>query len=128
MPSAAWIATAVAGNVLSGVEVPTTIRSIDCASTLRVLERGARRLHAEVGGELAGGRDVALADAGALHDPLVRRVDRPGEVGVGDGALGQIAAAAEDDGTRDGHEAASTFAASSRAWRTSVSLILLSSS
>jgi hypothetical protein len=32
MPSPSWTATAVAGNVLSGVEVATTIRSIDCAS------------------------------------------------------------------------------------------------
>src|ERR1044072_2247760 len=91
-------------------------------------ERRARGLQAEIGGELAGGRVVALAIAGALPDPLVRRVDLLGEVGVGDGALGQVAAAAEDDRTRDGHDAASTFAASSRAWRTSVSLILFSSS
>ena len=78
MPSAAWIATAVAGKVLSGVEVPTMIRSIDCAST-GVVERRPRGLHAEIGGELAVRRDVALADAGALHDPLVGRIDHPRE-------------------------------------------------
>ena len=33
MPSPAWIATALAGNVLSGVEVASTTRSIDWAST-----------------------------------------------------------------------------------------------
>src|SRR6478609_9285925 len=32
MPSPYWTATAVAGKVLSGVEVATTIRSIACAS------------------------------------------------------------------------------------------------
>ena len=78
----------------------------------------------------AVGRDVALADAGALHDPFVGCIDHPRQFGVGEGALRQIAAAAEDDGTCDSHEAASTLlaAASSLAWRTSVSLILLSSS
>jgi hypothetical protein len=33
MPRPACTVTAVAGNVLSGVEVPSTIRSIDCGST-----------------------------------------------------------------------------------------------
>src|SRR6266481_972010 len=33
MPSPCWTATAVAGNVLSGVEVASTIRSIACASS-----------------------------------------------------------------------------------------------
>jgi hypothetical protein len=34
MPSAAWIATALEGNVLSGVEVAQMMRSISCASIL----------------------------------------------------------------------------------------------
>jgi hypothetical protein len=33
MPRPAWTETAAAGKVLSGVEVASTIRSIDCAST-----------------------------------------------------------------------------------------------
>ena len=33
MPRPAWTATAVAGKVWSGVEVASTMRSIDCAST-----------------------------------------------------------------------------------------------
>ena len=35
--------------------------------------RGAQR---QIGGELARRRDMALADAGALHDPLVGGVER----------------------------------------------------
>ena len=109
---------------------PTTIRSIACASTPACASAARAAAIAEVGGHLAVGRDVALADAGALHDPLVGGVDHPRQFGVGEDALRQIAAAAEDDGTCDSHEAASTLpaAASSLAWRTSVSLILLSSS
>ena len=128
MPSAAWIATAVAGNVWSGVEVPTTIRSIDCASTLALSSaaRAAFRPRSEVNSPSAAMWRSRMPVRCTIHSSDVSTVLR--EVGVGDGALGQIAAAAEDDRTRDGHEAASTFAASSRAWRTSVSLILLSSS
>ena len=98
---------------------------------LRVGERGARRRKPEVGGEFAVGRDVALADAGALHDPFVGGIDHPRQIVIGEAARRQIAAAAENDGTCDGHEAAPPTllaAASSRAWRTSVSRILLSSS
>ena len=39
-------------------------------------QRRTRGLDCEVRGELALGGDVALADAGALHDPLVRSVNR----------------------------------------------------
>ena len=46
-------------------------------------ERRARRLGGEVGGELAIGGDVALADAGALRDPLVGRIDDPVEIVIG---------------------------------------------
>ena len=42
-----------------------------------------RRLLAEVGGRHAGIDDVPLADAGALQNPLVGRVDQLLEVGVG---------------------------------------------
>ena len=69
-------------------------------------KRGLRRLEPHVGGDLAGRRDVALADAGALDDPLVAGVDLAGELLVGEDALRQVAAAAEHDRTRDGHEAA----------------------
>ena len=36
--------------------------------------------------DCSGRRDVALPDAGALDDPLVRGVQRPGEIGVGEDA------------------------------------------
>ena len=75
MPSPFWTATAVAGKVLSGVEVASTIRSIDCASMPASVERGARGIDRQMRGELALGGDVALPDAGALHDPLVGRID-----------------------------------------------------
>ena len=106
MPSAACTETALAGNVLSGVEVASTIRSIDSRIDLRVGERRARRRNAEVGGHLAVRRDVARADAGALHDPFVGGVDHPRQIVIAEAALRQVAAAAEDDRTCHGHEAA----------------------
>ena len=39
-------------------------------------ERGLGRLDRQVGGQLAVGGDMALANAGALHDPFVGGVDR----------------------------------------------------
>ena len=41
-----------------------------------------RRADGHAGGGLARGGDVALADAGALQDPLVGRVDHALEIGV----------------------------------------------
>src|SRR4051812_37752 len=94
---------------------------------LGVFERRARGFHTQVGGEFACGRDMALTDAGALHDPFVGCVDGFRKIRVGKDALRQIAATAEYDGTCHDHEAAPSLAASSRAWRTRVSRILLSS-
>ncbi len=42
------MATAVRGNVLSGVEVASTIRSIDCMSIPALAIAALRRLEAEV--------------------------------------------------------------------------------
>jgi hypothetical protein len=42
---------------------------------MRIGERGARRMKREIGGDFAGCRDMALANAGALHDPFVGRLD-----------------------------------------------------
>ena len=83
-------------------------------------ERSLGGVDGEIGRHLAVRGDVTLADAGALHDPFVGGVDGRGEVRVAEGALRQIAAAAEHDGTCHGHEAASW------ACRTRVSRILLS--
>ena len=106
MPSPACTETAVAGKVLSGVEVASTIRSIDCASTPAAASAARAACERQVGGGLALGRDVALADAGALHDPFVGGVDHPRQLGIGEDAARQIAAAAEHDRTQHGHEAA----------------------
>ena len=54
---------------------------------------GARR---QVGGQLAVGRDVPLADAGAGDDPLVGGVQLMREFGVGQHPLRQVGAAADD--------------------------------
>ena len=55
--------------------------------------RGFQR---EIGRRLAGSRDVALADAGALDDPFVAGVDALGQFGIGEDGLGQIRAAADN--------------------------------
>src|SRR4030081_1422130 len=138
MPSPACTDTALAGNVLSGVAVASTIRSIDGASTWDAAsaafgallaragedsrrghdqadrrrfhmgrrERGFRRLDGEVRGVLAGGRDAALANAGALGDPFVGGVDLAGELGIGEDMLGQVAPDAQNDRPRHAHDAA----------------------
>ena len=72
----------------------------------RPAERGAGGGGRQVGGELPFGRDAAFEDAGALDDPFVRRVDHPREVFVGQHLLGQIPAAAGDDGPRHHQETA----------------------
>ena len=52
--------------------------------------------HREVRGQLALGRHPPLADPGALADPFVGGVETRGKVAIGDNALGQIAADADD--------------------------------
>jgi hypothetical protein len=58
----------------------------------RGLEGAATCVQREVRGELAVGGDVAFADAGASHDPVVARLDARLEVLVGEDLLGQVAA------------------------------------
>ena len=65
---------------------------------VRALERLLRGAHREVGCHLALFGDVPLADAGALHDPLVRRVDQLFEVGVGQDVLRRVRADTDDLG------------------------------
>src|SRR4029078_8471455 len=57
---------------------------------------GVRR---QMRGELAVGRDIALADAGALANPLVRCLDPLGKLLVGYHARRQIGAASLDHRT-----------------------------
>src|SRR5262249_24805612 len=60
---------------------------------LGAVERLARRRLGEVRGALAGRRDVALADAGALLDPFVAGRHPLGQLGMGAAGAGQMAAA-----------------------------------
>jgi hypothetical protein len=68
----------------------------------------------QIGRVLSRRGDVALTDAGPLHDPFVRRVDGFREILIGEDALGQIAAAAEHDRTHDTHVPTSPTACGSR--------------
>jgi len=56
----------------------------------RMMQRRARSLDRQVRGELALGGDVALADARALHDPLVGRINAARQFGIGQNPLRQI--------------------------------------
>ena len=82
----------VEGNIMSGVTVATIRRSMSvpslpaCSSACRAA--GSERSDSAC----VLGRDPALADAGALHDPLVRRVDQLRELVVRDHALGRVGA------------------------------------
>ena len=107
MPSAACTATAVAGKVLSGVEVAEHDQVDRLGVDAGVGQRRARRVDRQMRGELALGGDVALPDAGALHDPLVRGVDPRRQFGIGQDPLRQIGTAAEHDRTCCSHETAS---------------------
>ena len=60
-----------------------------------MVERAARRIGGEAAGRLAIAGDIAVADAGALDDPLVGGVDALREFFVGDRRAGQRAADAE---------------------------------
>ena len=63
-------------------------------------ERRARGMQREVGGQFAGGRDMAFADTGALHDPFVGGFHRLCQLIVAEDARGQIAAATEHHRTQ----------------------------
>ena len=69
--------------------------------------RRLRRLQTKMRRELAFSGNMALFDAGALDDPLIRRIDLFCQFGIGDDALRQIRAIAKDDRTHRSHETAS---------------------
>ena len=76
---------------MSGVNVPTTTRSIVCgpppACSMQLLGRGNRHV---AGGHL--GRSMpALANAGAVHDPFGIAAER-GEIRVRHDVIGHVAA------------------------------------
>ncbi len=64
----------------------------------RELRGGLRGLRSHVAREFGIGGEAALADAGSLHDPLIRSFDDRLQIGVGENALRHIAASADDGG------------------------------
>ena len=86
-------------------------RQHDQVDRLRIdagmFQRRARRVDRQMRRELAFGRDMALPDAGALNDPLVRRIDTGRQFRIGQHLLRQIGAAAQHDRTFRRHETTS---------------------
>src|SRR5262249_20593244 len=95
---------------------------------MRGRERRPRRLDGELGRRLTRRSDAPLADAGALGDPFVGGLDPLGEIRVGEHVLGQVTANAQDDRTRDAHEAAPATRAAAADWPPSMRLIFASRS
>ena len=79
----------VCGMSCSGVAVATMSRSMSSGVSPACLIAAAPASIARRRGRLAGAGDAALADAGALDDPLVAGVDALLEVGVGEPLLGE---------------------------------------
>ena len=93
MPSLACRMHAVLGKIMSGVVVATMMSPISCgaipaASIALRLALSARSLEC-----LVVGRDKALTDAGARHDPFVRGVDDLLKVVIGQHFGRQVTAA-----------------------------------
>ena len=98
MPSPSATNAPVCGMSCSGVAV-ATIEEVDrVGGETGVLDGGGARFDGEAGGGLTVRRDPALTDAGALDDPLVRRVDALLELGVGEPLLGEGGAPSGDAG------------------------------
>ena len=87
---------AVLGKIVSGVVVPTTMKPIWSAVMPGLRHRPFGGDLREVRGGDAGLGDVALADPGALQDPLVGGVDQLLEVGVGQHARRHVGGEAGD--------------------------------
>ena len=91
------------GKIVSGVVVPTTMNSMSVGVEPGLGDGGARRFGGEVGGGHARIDDVALANAGALQDPLVGRLDEALEVAVGQHPRRHVGRERRDAGTTHGH-------------------------
>ena len=106
MPSVACTVTAVAGKVLSGVEVASTIRSIVGASTCASASaaRAAAIARSEVSSPSAAMWRSRMPVRCTIHSSEVSTDLR--QIVVGQDAGRQIAAAAEHDRTDHGHDAA----------------------
>src|SRR5262249_41754260 len=97
---------------------------------LGVLKCLTRGRNGELRCHLAGRSNPPFPDTRALHDPVIRCVDRTREFVVAQHALGQIAAATQNDRTEIAHDGASLMAGSGAGtflWWRSVSLIFASS-
>ena len=86
---------------MSGVTVPTMITSMSSGVRPACVDRLPRRFRRQVARRHAGIDDVPLADAGALHDPLVGRLDHLLEIGVGQQARRHVGRQALDLDTAD---------------------------
>ena len=64
----------------------------------RIFHGGLRGLRSHVACEFGVGGEAALADAGALDDPLVRGFDHRFQLGIGEHTIGHITARADDGG------------------------------
>ena len=71
---------AVLGNIMSGVVVPTTMKSMSCGVRPACAIALERRLLRQIRRGHAGIHHVALADAGALENPLVAGIDQLFEI------------------------------------------------
>ena len=71
-PILCWSRHAVLGNIMSGVVVPTTMKSMSCGVRPACAMALSAASFARSDVADAGIDDVALADAGALQNPLVR--------------------------------------------------------
>ena len=80
------------------------MRSIDRASRPARGERLAGGGERQIGGQLPGRRNPALADACSLGDPLIGSIDLAGEVHIGENVVRQITATAEHDRADYRHE------------------------
>ncbi len=72
MPRRCCTLVAVAGKVWSGVVVATTQHVDIGPAEAGVMERLLGGMDGQIRGQLAGRRDMALVDAGALGNPLIR--------------------------------------------------------
>jgi hypothetical protein len=69
------------------------------AAHSRTAKRPVRRADSQVGGQLARGGDPALADTGALANPLIRGIETTRELVIRDNSFRQIGAAPGDLGS-----------------------------
>ena len=75
---------------MSGVTVPTMIRSMSSGVSPARSMAQHRRFLRQIGRRDAWIDDMALADSGALQDPVVGGIDEPLQIGIGEQARRHI--------------------------------------